>query len=106
MSPSRRDERKRRTDRVRRSTDAAKGRLNEQDPDAVRRQRARTRHRRTVASRLLFMTGVLVALQHFAFHLAGSPGALSDVLVGYPTAGAFLVAGAAAIPTSSSAKRR
>jgi hypothetical protein len=69
----------------------------ERDPEAARLARARTRRRRTVTARVLFVAGTVVGLQHLGFHVAGSPSALSDVLVGYPTAGVLIVAGAFAL---------
>lgn len=69
----------------------------ERDPESARRARARTRRRRNAAARVLFAAGAAVGLQHLGFHLAGSPSALSDVLIGYPTAGVLVVAGAFAL---------
>lgn len=107
MSPSKRDSRRARDLRAQRAFDAASGQTTgSQDPQDARRARARSRHRRTIAARMLFAAGFVVGLQHLGFHLAASPGALSDVLVGYPTAGALVVGGAMALPTSGADRQR
>lgn len=98
MAPSNRDVRRARLAKGRRvyasqrQTEAV-----ERDPEAARLARVRDRRRRTIASRSLFAAGGVVALQHLGFHAAGSPSTLSDVLVGYPTAGVLIVAGAFAL---------
>lgn len=109
MSPSNRDRRNLKKKRLQGVTDAATERqqasAQAKDPETLRRARHRTRRRRTLISRALFAGGVVVGLQHLGFHLAGSPSPLSDVLVGYPSAGALIVGGAFALPTSSTRRR-
>lgn len=70
------------------------------DPDAARRERQRLRRRRKIISRSLFAAAGVVALQHMGFHVLGTASALSDVLVGYPTAAGLLVAGGIALGPS------
>lgn len=95
MTPSSRQPRRARKARAGRVyAEHRRGAAVERDPEAARVARARTRRRRTLTARVLFAAGAVVALQHLGFHAQGSPSALSDVLAGYPTAGALIVAGA------------
>ncbi|MEO8222845.1 MAG: hypothetical protein ABI563_18925 [Specibacter sp.] len=55
------------------------------------------RHRRLVRiGQVIMAVGVLVGLSHWIAHLAltGGPPGMQDLLIGYPTAAALLIAGA------------
>ncbi|POH72480.1 hypothetical protein [Arthrobacter glacialis] len=55
------------------------------------------RHRRLVRiGQMIMAVGVLVGLSHWIAHVAvtGGPPGMQDLLIGYPTAAALLIAGA------------
>jgi len=65
---------------------------------AEQRRAAHRRTRRIIrAGQVLMALGALIAVQHMVGHLGGfggTPSALTDVLVGYPTAAVVFLLGA------------
>ncbi|WP_202911498.1 hypothetical protein [Segeticoccus rhizosphaerae] len=67
----------------------------QRDPEAEYRRKRRIIR----AGQALMGLGVLVGLQHFLFHLGtfgAQPSGWQDLLIGYPTAGVLVIAGAIA----------